>query len=175
MLIYIMANLSFLTRLSADVLTEQRIFFGYKAGWGFEMLITLATILFGFSIAGICKTVVVDPPAMVYPGVFANTALSGALHGDRQEGESKRAWRSSRYSFFLMAFAASFCWYWLPDFIFPALGYFTFVCWAAPQNAIVNQLFGMKSGLGIIPTTFDCEYISPARGIRIDHCHQGPR
>ncbi|KAK7179683.1 hypothetical protein DPSP01_011569 [Paraphaeosphaeria sporulosa] len=160
-LIYIMANLSFLTRLSADVLTEQRIFFGYKTGWGFEMLITLATILFGFSIAGICKTVVVDPPAMVYPGVFANTALNDVLHGGKQRQEdSKPLWCSSRYSFFVVAFAASFCWYWFPDFIFPALGYFTFVCWAAPKNNVVNQLFGMKNGLGLLPVTFDWSQIA---------------
>ncbi|KAL8397400.1 hypothetical protein RB594_004213 [Gaeumannomyces avenae] len=42
-LIYILANLSFATRLSADVLTEQRHFYGLKAGWGFELLITLCT------------------------------------------------------------------------------------------------------------------------------------
>ncbi|KAL5374579.1 hypothetical protein PMIN02_012231 [Paraphaeosphaeria minitans] len=159
-LIYIMANLSFLTRLSADVLTEQRIFFGYKTGWGFEMLITLATILFGFSIAGICKTIVVDPPAMAYPGVFANTALNSALHGGKEQGESKNVWRTSRYTFFVMAFAASFCWYWFPDFIFPALGYFTFLCWAAPKNTVVNQLFGMKNGLGLLPITFDWSQIA---------------
>ena len=60
---YVMANLSILTRLSADVLTEQRVFFGYQTDWGFEMLITLATILYGFLIAGICKSIVVDPSA----------------------------------------------------------------------------------------------------------------
>lgn len=84
-----MANLSFLTRLSADVLTEQRVFFGYKTGWAFEMLITLATILFGFSIAGICKSIVVDPPAMVFLGVFANTALNSALHTRKEKAEPK--------------------------------------------------------------------------------------
>jgi hypothetical protein len=84
-LIYIMANLSFLTRLSADVLTEQRIFFGYKTGWGFELLITLATILYGFSIAGICKSIVVEPSSMLWPGVFANTALNHALHSAKAE------------------------------------------------------------------------------------------
>ena len=62
----------------------------------------------------------------------------------------------SRYSFFLIAFSISFCWYWFPDFIFPALGCFTFVCWAAPKNAVVNQVIGMNSGSGLLPVTFDC-------------------
>ncbi|KAF1933125.1 OPT superfamily oligopeptide transporter [Didymella exigua CBS 183.55] len=159
-LIYVMANLSFLTRLSADVLTEQRIFFGYQTGWGFEMLITLATILYGFSIAGICKSIVVDPSSMLWPGVFANTALNHALHSSKAESESVHKFRMSRYSFFLIAFSISFCWYWFPDFIFPALGYFTFLCWAAPKNAVVNQVFGMQSGLGLIPVTFDWSQIA---------------
>lgn len=63
---------------------------------------------------------------------------------------------SSRYKFFMVAFSASFIWYWFPDFIFPALGWFTWICWIAPKNKVVNQVFGMKSGLGLIPITFDC-------------------
>ncbi|KAJ5114260.1 hypothetical protein NUU61_000019, partial [Penicillium alfredii] len=42
-LIYVMSNLSIYVRLGADVLTEQEMFYGYKAGWGFQFLITLAT------------------------------------------------------------------------------------------------------------------------------------
>lgn len=63
----------------------------------------------------------------------------------------------SRYRFFMLAFCASFAWYWLPDFIFPALGYFTFICWIVPNNVVVNQVFGMKSGMGLLPLTFDCK------------------
>lgn len=66
-------------------------------------------------------------------------------------------WTASRYKFFLIAFCISFVWYWFPDFIFPALGYFTWVCWIAPDNAVVNQIFGMKSGIGLLPFTFDCK------------------
>lgn len=80
-LIYILANLSYMTRLSADVLTEQRVFYGLKAGWGFELLMTLATILFGFAFAGLARPLVVEPPELIWPGVLGNTALNAALHG----------------------------------------------------------------------------------------------
>lgn len=69
---------------------------------------------------------------------------------------SRGKWTASRYKFFLVAFCVSFVWYWFPDFIFPALGYFTWVCWIAPDNVVVNQIFGMKSGIGLLPFTFDC-------------------
>lgn len=57
----------------------------------------------------------------------------------------------------MVVFVASFVWYWFPNFIFPAVGYFTFLCWIWPENAVVNQLFGMSSGLGMVPLTFDCK------------------
>ncbi|GJN76776.1 hypothetical protein PLIIFM63780_000263 [Purpureocillium lilacinum] len=146
-LIYILANLSFLTRLSADVLTEQRVFYGYEAGWGFELLMTIATILFGLALAGMSRSLVVEPPELLWPGVLGNTALNSALHGSPgKQAPSEHAWKASRYRFFLWTFAAGFCWYWVPDLLFPALGYFTWICWIAPRNAVVNQVFGMKSG-----------------------------
>lgn len=161
-MIYIMANLSFLTRLSADVLTEQRFFYGLNLGWGFEILMTLTTLLFGLALAGICYALVVEPPSLVWPGVLGNTALNAALHVKRNDDKSmiSSRWTMSRYRFFLMAFAVSFCWYWLPDLIFPALGYFTWVCWIAPNNPVVNQVFGMKSGIGLLPVTFDWSQIA---------------
>lgn len=86
-LVYILANLSFLTRLSADVLTEQRHFYGYNAGWGFELTITFATIIFGFALSGIFGALVVEPAGFIWPGVLGNTALNHTLHsrGDDKE------------------------------------------------------------------------------------------
>lgn len=69
-----------MTRLSADVLTEQKHFYGLDAGWGFEITITLATILFGFALSGLFRALVVEPHGLVWPGVLGNTALNHALH-----------------------------------------------------------------------------------------------
>uniref|UniRef100_A0A8H7N1U6 OPT family small oligopeptide transporter n=1 Tax=Bionectria ochroleuca TaxID=29856 RepID=A0A8H7N1U6_BIOOC len=161
-LIYIMANLSFATRLSADVLTEQRVFYGLKLGWGFELVVTFVTILFGFSIAGLSRSIITDPKTLTWPGVLGNTALNAALHStnDKDDETTGSQWKASRYKFFLIAAAISFGWYWFPDFLFPALGYFTWVCWIAPKNAVVNQVFGMKSGIGLLPFTFDWAQIA---------------
>ncbi|TLS29891.1 hypothetical protein PpBr36_03372 [Pyricularia pennisetigena] len=153
-LIYILANLSFLSRLSVDVLIEQRVFYGLDAGWGFELLMTASTLLLGFALSGIFRKLVVEPPSLMWPGVLGNTALNHTLHSkDKVISESR--WKMSRYTFFMIAFCASFTWYWFPDFIFPALSYFSFICWAAPNNVVVNQIFGMKSGMGLMPVTFD--------------------
>ncbi|KAH0303562.1 OPT superfamily oligopeptide transporter, partial [Aureobasidium melanogenum] len=158
-LIYIMSNLSYSTRLSADTLTEQEMFFGLKAGVGFQILITLGTILTGFTLAGLARALIVEPKDLVWPGVLANTALNRTLHHKR-ESEGGSTWQISRYAFFMVVFVASFVWYWFPNFIFPAVGYFTFLCWIWPRNAIVNQLFGMSSGLGMVPLTLDWSQIA---------------
>lgn len=70
-----------------------------------------------------------------------------------------------------------FCWYWLPGFLFTGLSTFAFICWAAPSeydagfrrspgtdaradNKVLNNLFGMTTGLGYLPTTFDWSQIA---------------
>ncbi|KAJ5578797.1 uncharacterized protein N7459_007761 [Penicillium hispanicum] len=161
-LIYIMSNLSIYVRLSADVVTEQQMFYKYKAGWGFQFLITLATFLVGFSLAGLFRAIVVAPRELIWPGVLSVTALTTTLHGvgQGQVESSYDTWKISRYAFFSIACCVSFCWYWFPDFIFPALSTFSFPCWINPESTVVNQLFGMTSGMGLLPITFDWSQIS---------------
>lgn len=45
-------------------------------------------------------------------------------------------------------------------YLFEALSVFSFICWAAPENVPVNQLFGVHSGLGMSVLTFDWTQIS---------------
>ncbi|KAB8246406.1 OPT oligopeptide transporter protein-domain-containing protein [Aspergillus flavus] len=165
-LVYVMSNLSIYVRLGADVLTEQQMFFGYKAGWGFQIPMTLAGFFVGLSLAGIFRSLVVLPHELVWPGLLGTSALTSTLHGSKKkdaqaiESFGYTTWKISRYAFFSLVFCISFCWYWFPDFIFPALSYFAFPCWIAPKNTVVNQLFGMKSGMGLLPLTFDWSQIS---------------
>ncbi|KAJ6183601.1 hypothetical protein N7519_004902 [Penicillium mononematosum] len=161
-LIYIMSNLSIYVRLGADVLTEQQMFYGYKAGWGFQILITFSTFLIGFCLAGLFRAIVVVPQELIWPGVLGVTALTTTLHHVSQEQVQERynTWKMSRYAFFTMTFCISFCWYWFPDFIFPALSYFSFPCWINPESKVVNQIFGMRSGMGLLPITFDWSQMS---------------
>ena len=45
-------------------------------------------------------------------------------------------------------------------YLFEALSVFSFICWAAPNNVPVNQLFGVRTGLGMSVLTFDWTQIS---------------
>ena len=43
----------------------------------------------------------------------------------------------------------------LPSYLFTALSTFSWVCWIAPNNVKVNQIFGITHGLGMGLMTFD--------------------
>ncbi len=43
----------------------------------------------------------------------------------------------------------------MPSYLFTALSSFSWVCWIAPNNAKVNQLFGVSHGLAMGILTFD--------------------
>ncbi|KAJ5241633.1 uncharacterized protein N7469_003224 [Penicillium citrinum] len=159
-LIYVMSNLSIYVRLGADVLVEQEKFYGYRAGWGFQILVTLSTLLIGFCLAGLFRSIVVVPRELIWPGVLGVTALTTTLHNSHRGEASFDTWKISRYAFFSLVCLGSFCWYWFPDFIFPALSYFNFPCWINPTSPTVNQVFGMNSGMGLIPITFDWSQVS---------------
>jgi hypothetical protein len=75
-----MSNLSIYVRLGADVLVEQEKFYGYHAGWGFQILMTLSTLLIGFCLAGLFRSIVVIPRELIWPGVLGVTALTTTLH-----------------------------------------------------------------------------------------------
>ena len=96
---------------------------------------------------------------MIWPSNLVTCALLNTLHSQQYVGIGNRA-GLSRERFFTYAFAASFCWYFFPGYIFQALSFFNWVCWIAPENVVVNQLFGYYSGLGMSLITFDWSQIA---------------
>ncbi|CAG7985323.1 unnamed protein product [Penicillium olsonii] len=158
-LIFIMANISFYTRMTVDLLIEQKKFFARDTPWGFEIMMILALYLIGFAFSGLTRSSLIEPKSIVWPGLLSTTALTGVLHSHRGP-EISGTWKLSGFAFFCIVFSISFCWYWLPDFLFPALSYFNFPCWINPTNRVVNQVFGVSSGMGLLPITFDWSQVA---------------
>jgi hypothetical protein len=69
-------------------------------------------------------------------------------------------WRIGRYKFFLIVALATFCYEWFPEVIATFLQVFTWVCWIAPDNVVVNQIFGGQTGLGLMPISLDWSIIT---------------
>ena len=96
---------------------------------------------------------------MILPVNLVNCALFNTLHSQQYAGIGAHG-GVSRERFFVYAFTGSFLWYFFPGYIFQALSYFNWVCWIAPNNLVVNQLFGYFSGLGMSLVTFDWSQIA---------------
>jgi hypothetical protein len=52
----------------------------------------------------------------------------------------------------------------LPSYLFTALSSFSWVCWIAPNNVKINQLFGVTHGMAMSVLTFDWGQIAAFNG-----------
>jgi hypothetical protein len=146
----------------------------------------MSTQLIGFSIGGICKSILVAPPSMIWPYQLANAAIFNTLHSHETTG-TRASGGISRLRFFTYVFIGYFLYSQFPSYIFPRLGdlsflitrivldffpsylftalsYFSWVCWIAPNNVKINQLFGVTHGLGMGVITFDWGQLSTFTG-----------
>ncbi|GMM36244.1 hypothetical protein DASC09_035690 [Saccharomycopsis crataegensis] len=152
-LITIMANVSFGVAYCTDILLAMNNYYKKDFGWGFNILALLSTQCIGLSLGGLARKVLVSPPSMVWPSNLITATFLTNIHIN--DNQPANGWTVSRLKFFAFAFIASFCWYFIPGYLFQALSSFAFMTWIFPQNAVVNQLFGATTGLGMIPVTFD--------------------
>ncbi|QRW05770.1 OPT oligopeptide transporter protein [Ceratobasidium sp. AG-Ba] len=151
-LITVMANVVAGGAYATDIIAAQKIYYNQHWSAAYQLLLVISTQMVGFSLAGVCRRFLVWPSSMIWPATLVNTALFNTLHstyGREEDG------RTSRERFFTIAFIASAAWYFLPGYLFTALSNFTWVCWIAPDNLVVNALFGYQNGLGMGFVTFD--------------------
>ncbi|KAG6336208.1 hypothetical protein ID866_2885 [Astraeus odoratus] len=125
----------------------------------YQWMLVMSTQLIGFSIGGILRRFLVNPPSMIWPANLVTCALFNTLHAQTYAGMGNHG-GISRERFFFYAWSAAVIWYFFPGYIFTALSYFSWVCWVAPNNVVVNQMFGYISGLGMSLITFDWSQIA---------------
>ncbi|KAF9817514.1 hypothetical protein IEO21_03365 [Rhodonia placenta] len=139
------------------VFATQKAFYNQSLTFGYQILLSLSTQLFGYAFAGMARQFLVWPSSMIWPGALVSCALLNTLHRNYGKKESRHI---SRERFFLYVFIAGTVWYFLPGYLFTALSVFSWVCWIAPTNPTVNALFGYNTGLGMGFLTFDWSMIS---------------
>jgi len=155
--ITIMANLTVSGAYATDIIASQIFFYNQQLTYGYKILLVLGSQVLGFSLGGMLRQFVVWPSSMIWPGALVNSALFNTLHknyGRRDRGHM------TRERFFILVVVGSFVWYWVPGYLFTALSVFNWACWIAPNNVVVNALFGTNTGLGMGILTFDWSMIS---------------
>ncbi|KAH8110780.1 OPT oligopeptide transporter [Phellopilus nigrolimitatus] len=144
---------------ATDIIAVQRISYNQTFNFGYQWMVVMSTQLIGFSIGGIGRRFLVQPPSMIWPANLVNCALFNTLHSQVYSGMGARE-GMGRERFFTYAFLGSAVWYFFPGYIFQALSVFSWVCWIAPNNIKINQLFGYSSGMGMSLITFDWSQIA---------------
>ncbi|TFK79308.1 OPT oligopeptide transporter [Polyporus arcularius HHB13444] len=158
-IITIMATVGYSSAYATDIVAVQRVYYNQTYNFSYQWMVVMSTQLIGFSIGGIARRFLVSPPSMIWPTNLVTCALFNTLHSQQYSGMGTRG-GISRERFFACAFVGSLCWYIFPGYIFQALSFFNWVCWIAPENVVVNQLFGYYSGLGMSLITFDWSQIA---------------
>ena len=156
-LIAIMVNVIVDGTPVTDIASSMRSIYGIEWSIGKQFLLGISVQLLGFSLAGILRQFLVWPSSMIWPGVLVRCALLNAMHTNYGKKEAKHM---SRQRFLYIASACSFIYYWFPGYIWTGLSVFNWVCWIAPNNVVVNSLFGSISGIGMGLFTFDWVMIS---------------
>jgi hypothetical protein len=151
--ITVMANVViFNPFVAGGIIPTQKLVYGQRLPVTYQLLLSTSIGALGFSLGGLLRQFVVWPANMIWPAALGNAALFNTLHknfGKRDRGHM------TRERFFCIAMACSFIWYWVPGYLFTALSVFNWACWIAPNNVVVNVLFGAQTGLGMGILTFD--------------------
>ncbi|KAI0286278.1 OPT oligopeptide transporter [Russula brevipes] len=158
-IITIMAGIGATSAYATDIVAVQKVFYNQNPPFGYQWLLVMSTQLLGFSIGGICKRFLVSPPSMIWPSNLVTAALFNTLHSQETSGTHVHG-GISRERFFIYVFVGYFIYNFLPSYLFTALSSFSWVCWIAPQNAKVNQMFGVTHGMAMGILTFDWSQIS---------------
>ncbi|KAK1962410.1 OPT oligopeptide transporter [Colletotrichum sublineola] len=156
--VYVSSNVSFGFAFATDVIVEQSKFYHQEATIPYQVLLTLSTQILGYAFAGLTRRFLVRPSGMIWPGTLMSAAMFGTLH--KEENRIADGWRISRWKFFYLVWFGGFVFYFLPGLLMPCLSYFNFITWFAPKNVVVANFFGVVSGLGLFPLTFDWAQIT---------------
>ncbi|KAK7956060.1 OPT-domain-containing protein [Apiospora aurea] len=156
--VYVSSNVSFGFAFATDVIVEQTQFYKQDASIVYQLLLTLSTQILGYAFAGLTRRFLVRPSGMIWPGTLMSAAMFTTLH--KEENNPANGWTMSRWKFFYIIWTGAFLFYFFPGLLMPALSYFNVITWFAPNNVVVSNLFGVVSGLGLFPVTFDWAQIA---------------
>ncbi|KAM3518569.1 hypothetical protein NHJ13051_008088 [Beauveria bassiana] len=154
--ITVMASVSFSVAYSTDVILAQLVFYKQDFGILFQLLLTISTQSLGYGIAGVMRKFLVYPASMIWPENLVSVTLLNAMYEQSSAPDHKVLGGSMpRLRWFALVSVASFFYFFIPGFFARFLSVFAFPTWLAPDNAVVNQLFGGVTGLSLLPITFD--------------------
>lgn len=160
-IIVVMASVSFSVAYATDIILAQKVFYKQDFGIYWQFMLTISTQSLGYGIAGIMRKFLVYPASMIWPANLVSVTLMNAMYEANEAPDPTIiGGKMPRYRWFAIVTFGAFVYYFIPGFLAQFLSTFAFATWIAPNNPVVNQLFGYSTGLSLIPITFDWTQIS---------------
>ncbi|KAJ5054400.1 uncharacterized protein L3040_000674 [Drepanopeziza brunnea f. sp. 'multigermtubi'] len=160
-IIVVMASVSFSAAYATDIILAQIAFYKQDFGLLFQLMLTISTQSVGYGIAGVMRKYLVYPAAMIWPGNLVSVTLMNAMYEKAAPNDpSVLGGNMPRYRWFAYVCLGAFVYYFIPGFLMQFLSVFAVATWIAPNNVVVNQLFGGTTGLSLLPISFDWTQIS---------------
>ncbi|KAG0018527.1 hypothetical protein BGZ82_000411 [Podila clonocystis] len=150
-LIGIMASCNTTTAYAVDIVILQKLFYNEEKPFIAGLLLVLTTQITGFALAGSLRKFLVRPAHMIWPSTLVYASLFRSLHHVAEEPQDSN--RMSRMKLFLLVTLSSFVWYWLPEYIFPTIGFLSWIC-CNPNSSVLSQITS-TSGLGVGAISLD--------------------
>ncbi|QLL34147.1 hypothetical protein HG536_0F04740 [Torulaspora globosa] len=152
------------TAYACYILNAQVSFYHMNLNAGYQLLLVWTSQMIGYGAAGLTRRWIVNPASCIWPQTLISVSMFDSLHSRSVEKTIANGWRISRYRLFFYVLIGSFLWYWVPGFLFKGLSYFNIVLWGPKtrHNFVVNALFGVNSGIGLLPLSFDYTQVSQA-------------
>lgn len=144
------------------MLVFKKFYKSLKYDWVRGGILAIAAPIFGISIAGLLRRILTYPAEMVFPSTLVNVTIMSNIH--LRLNHVANGWVMTRLRFFLIILSVGILYQWIPSFFAPFLSSFDFPALIAPKNVVLNQLFGIHSGLGLFPLTFDWNQITSYLG-----------
>ncbi|KAK7204426.1 OPT oligopeptide transporter protein-domain-containing protein [Myxozyma melibiosi] len=159
-MITVMSNVSFGggAAYSTDIFLSMTQYYDIHFGWGFMIVTTIATQCIGFSVGGLFRRILVYPGSMIWPSNLVTATFLTNIH--KNDNFPVSGWKISRLRLFNIIFGCGFLYYWFPGYLAQFLSYFGWITWIRPNNVVLNQVFGVATGMGLMPITFDWNQIA---------------
>lgn len=158
-LVFVVVNVVVSAGLVNNAVVEQFKFFDRDIGIGKMIMAHVSCFILSYALSGLTYDILVTPPDCVWPGILGNCALLQTFHS--RENKPAGGWTISRFKFLAIVFTIAFVWYWFPDFIAPFLSTIgAWISWCKPSSAALSQVFGVQTGLGLFPLTFDWSQVT---------------
>lgn len=108
-LVTIMASVGSGSAYATDIVAVQRVYYNQTYNFSYQWMLVMSTQLIGFSIGGVMKRFLVQPPSMIWPANLVNCALFNTLHAQTYAGVGNRG-GLSREKFYFIAFGCAAAW-----------------------------------------------------------------